>query len=64
MKEILGCNQCPGVVCADFEEGKRVIGTPKDGQRFIVFPENVENCPRRKTVEIKQTGRIFDQIPP
>lgn len=63
MKETLACGKCEGVICADFDEGKRIIGTPNDGQRFIVFPENVEDCARRKEVEIP-VRRIFDQIPP
>jgi hypothetical protein len=47
MRERLACGQCEEVICADLENGKRIIGTPKDGQRFVVFPQNVEDCPMR-----------------
>lgn len=64
MKERLACGQCEGVICADLEEGKRIIGTPADGQRFVVFPENVEDCAKRTQEFVLPEKLTFDQIPP
>ena len=62
MKERLACGQCEGIICADLEEGKRIIGTPNDGQRFIVFPENVEDCCRRVD-ELERTPDARTHLP-
>ena len=49
MKEALACNKCEGIICADTQEGERVIGQ-KGTDRFVTFPENVKDCCRRVEV--------------
>jgi hypothetical protein len=61
MKEALACNQCKGIICADIGDNERVMGS---GDRWINFPENVADCPRRKVKVDAPAKRIFDQIPP
>jgi hypothetical protein len=61
MKEVLACNQCKDIICADIGEDEKVMG---NGDRWINFPENVEDCPRREVKVDAPRKLIFDSIPP
>jgi hypothetical protein len=65
MKERLACNKCEGIICADIGENKRVIGQI-EGQKWIIFPENVENCIKRidgiKIVDVEKGHTYWEDF--